>query len=155
MTTYNKMKQIPLTQGQFAIVDDEDFEWLNRHKWYAHWSRTAKSYYAVRSSKRINGKQYNISMAREILGLKHGDKRQADHINHNTLNNRRLNLRIVTHQRNQWNYKSPRGYIWHKTKKMYQTQIQVNGKIIHLGYFQLPEEARKAYLVARKIYHTI
>jgi len=148
------MKQIPLTQGQYAIVDDEDYEWLNQWKWFAEWKNT-KSYYARRYNGLINGKEHKIYMAREILGLKRGDKRQADHENHITLNNCRSNLRIVTHSQNQWNKTNPRGYHWHKRKKKYQAQIRLNGKSIHLGDFQTAEEAHNAYLEAKKIYHKI
>ncbi len=148
-------KWILLTQGQFAIVDDGDFEWLNKHKWYAQWKEHTKSYYAERKGKLSNGKQCNISMAREILGLKSGDKREADHINYVTLNNRRSNLRIVTHQQNQWNHKSPKGYYWNKAARKYMAQIKLNGKVIYLGLFKTAEEARGAYLEAKKSYHRI
>lgn len=90
------MKRIPLTQGQFAIVDNKNYKWLLQYKWCAIWCEKTKSFYAVRGSNRVNGKQYTISMAREILGLKKGDNRQADHINHRTLDNREINLRIVS-----------------------------------------------------------
>ena len=87
MSENKNIKKIPLTQDQFAIVDNKDFEWLNQYKWFARWEPHTQGFYAVRHSKTINGKRYMISMAREILGLKCGDKRQVDHINHNTLNN--------------------------------------------------------------------
>lgn len=149
------MKQIPLTQSKFAIVDDGDFEWLNRWKWYALRDRHTKSYYAVRNSKRINGKQYRIFMAREILGLKYGNKRQSDHIDHSTLDNSRSNLRIVTHQKNQFNQKNTKGYYWHKAVRKYHAHIGLNGKRIYLGLFNTAEEARSAYLKAKKLYHRI
>lgn len=148
------MGQIPLTQGQIAIVDNKDFEWLNRHKWYAEWNKCTKSYYAARG-KVTNGKRYTISMAREILGLKRGDKRQADHINHVTLDNRRLNLRVVSSQQNHFNRKSPKGYYWNKPARKYLARIRLNGKFTHLGYFNTAEEARGAYLEAKEIYHKI
>ncbi len=68
------MKRIKFTQGQFAIVDDKDFERLSQWKWYAWLNTSNQSYYAIRSVKRINGKQSVIRMAREILGLEKGDK---------------------------------------------------------------------------------
>lgn len=145
-------KKIPLTQGQFAIVDDKNCELLNKHKWYAIWSKYTKSYYAVRS-KRKNGKRLTISMAREVLGLKQGDKRQADHIDHNTLDNQMSNLRIVKLQQNHWNSNNPKGYYWNKGK--YQARIGLNGKPIHLGRFHTAKEAHNAYLNAKEIYHNI
>ncbi len=149
------MKRIPLTQGQFALVDDEDFERINQHKWYALWNSCTLSFYAVRKSKAKNGKQCQISMARQILGLIRSDKKQADHSNHDTLNNQRVNLRIVTRSQNQWNQKKPKGYTWHKRDKKYQAQIGINGNLIYLGRFQYPEDARNAYLRAKKKYHEI
>lgn len=147
------MKKIPLTQGQFAIVDDEDFEWLNQFKWCAHWNPGVKSFYAYRGGKTKDGKWHSIYMAREILELKQGDKRQADHIYHNTLDNRKAKLRIVTNQQNSFNHKDNKGYSWHKHHKKYLARIRINDKLIFLGYFTKEEDARKAYLQAKKQYH--
>lgn len=147
------MKRIPLTQGQFAIVDDEFFDQLNEFRWYAYWNKHTKSFYAVRHGKKRNCKQYTIYMAREILGLKYGDKQQADHIDHITLNNRRSNLRAVSQNQNQWNRKNPKGYCWDKNTKKYHARIRLNGKQISLGYFSMAPEAHKVYLNAKKKYH--
>lgn len=148
-----KMKRIELSQNQFAIVDDDMFNWLNRYKWYALWNKDTQSFYAARNSKGENDRRCTIPMAREILGLKYGDKREADHRDHNILDNRILNLRVVTHQQNQWNRKSPKGYRWHKSRKKYEARIKLNNKIIELGYFRTTTAAHNAYLKAKKIYH--
>ena len=150
-----KMKKIELTQGQVALVDDEDFEQLNKFKWCALWARNTKSFYAVRGSKTKDGKWHTISMNREILGLKRDDKRQGDHRNHDTLDNQRSNLRVVTCQQNHFNRKDSKGYYWNKAAKKYRAQIMVNGKHIHLGYFLTTKDARNAYLQAKKQYHII
>ncbi len=113
------MKRIELTQGQFALVDNADYDWLNRFKWSADWNNHTKSFYAARNSRTKNGKICSVSMAREILGLKCGDKFQADHKNHDTLDNRRANLRIVTSQQNHFNRKNSKGYYWNKHAKKY------------------------------------
>ena len=149
------MKQIPLTQGQYTIVDDDIYEYLNQFKWYALWNSHTKSFYAVRKEKWKNGKWHIIPMAREILGLKYGDNRQADHIDHNTLDNRILNLRVVTCQQNQFNQKNPKGYSWCKSRQKYQAQIRINGKNTSLGRFKTAAEAHIAYLEAKKIHHII
>lgn len=149
------MKRVKLTQGQFATVDNEDYPEISCHKWYAAWSLCTKSFYAVRGSNRKNGKRHGISMAREVLGLKFGDKRQADHRNHDTLRNCRSNLRIVTHQQNVWNRKNPKGYYWQKVAKKYHALIQVNNKKIYLGLFDVAEDARNAYLKAKEKYHRV
>jgi hypothetical protein len=145
------VKRILLTQGQFALVDDDMYEWLNQWKWYVSWNKNTQSFYAFRAI-RIGKVRTSQSMARQILGLKKDDKRQADHIDHNTLDNRITNLRIVTIQQNSFN-RNPAGYSWHKASKKYRARIKLNDKEIHLGYFRTAIEARNIYLRAKKIYH--
>jgi len=150
------MKRIPLTQGQYAIVDDWNYERLSKYGWISHWRNSTRSFYVVRASSRlddVSGKQNTIYMHREILGLKKGDKRQVDHINHDTLDNREGNLRIITDQKNKWNRRNSKGYSWHKGHKKYIATITVNRKNVHLGYFDTPEEAHQAYLKAKQEYH--
>ena len=89
------MKQISLTQGQFATVDDEDFEWLNQWTWYAN----ALVHRCCTKGLMYYAKRTGISMHRQILGLKAGDKRRVKHINWNNLDNRRSNLEIVSTRR--------------------------------------------------------
>jgi len=139
------MKQIPLTQDKFAIVDDWNFEWLNQWKWCAikvkgvHW-------YAVRTIK-----HRQILMHRLIMGLKFGDKREIDHIDHIGLNNKQCNLRICTHSQNLQNRKA-RGAYKRTDRKGWTSQIRVNGKTIYLGDFKTEKEATKAYQKATKKY---
>ena len=78
-----------------------------------------------------------------------------DHINGTTTDNRIQNLRNVTHQQNQWNQTKAKGYCWSKSMKKWRAVIHLNSKRIHLGYFDLEEDARNAYLEAKKIYHII
>jgi len=146
------MKQIPLTQGQFAIVDDMDYEWLSKYKWYALWCKNTQSFYALRDSKQENGKHTLILMAREILGLKRGDKRQSDHKNHHTLDNQRHNLRVCTHQQNQHNQKPQKnrtskykGVSWDKTGRKWRTVIQFNQQQVNVGTYKTEIDAAKAY----------
>ena len=145
------MKRIKLTQGQYALVDDADYTWLNQHKWYAHKDHSG-DFYVMRHSPMIRGKQHLIHMHRFILALEKGDKRQGDHINHNTLDNRQSNLRICTNQQNAFNQKSHsntssqfKGVYWNKNKKKWRTQIVIKGKTKHIGYFDTEEEAAEAY----------
>jgi len=147
------VKKIKLTQDQYAFVDDKNFGWLNKYKWYALWKNSTKSFVAVRNIRFDNCCQTLIYMHREILGLKKGDKRQGDHINHNTLDNRECNLRIATNQQNNFNHKNPKGYSWNKKLKKYQARIGINMNQIHLGCFDSPEEAHDAYLKAKEKYH--
>ena len=154
----NKMLDImaiPLTRGLFALVDGEDYEWLSQWKWFAHWNNHTRSYYAARTSKAGKEKAILLSMSREILGLKMGDKCISDHINRITLDNRRHNLRIVTYQQNAFNRKNVKGCGWDKKKKKYRAYIVINNKQIHLGYYGTEAEAREKYLEAKKKYHLI
>jgi len=143
------MKEIPLTQGKFALVDDVDYEWLNQWKWYAH--KGGNTFYALRKAYH-NDLRVTIRMHREILGLGRGDPREGDHCNHNGLHNWQDNLRICTRSQNQHNG-SPRkncsssfkGVNWHKDTHKWQVQITNNGKQKYLGCFTSEVEAAKAY----------
>ena len=79
---------------------------------------------------------------------------QVDHENVNNLNNHIENLRVLTHRENLFNTNS-KGYSWNKLCQKWTAQIGVNGKKKHLGCFDLEEDARTAYLEAKKIYHNI
>ncbi len=149
------MKTILLTRGQRAIVDDADFDWLNQWKWYAHWDRYTKSFYAERIARLPNGKRRVLSMHRLILGLGYGDTRQGDHVNHDTLDQRRSNLRIVTNQENQFNQRDAKGYSWNRAAKKFMARIQVNGKLKYLGLYDLASDAKAAYLKAKSELHHI
>lgn len=144
------MKRISLTQDQYALVDDEYFEFLNQWKWCAVWYPNTKSYYAVRRSKRdpITKKQKTIRMHRVILSLSNNDRRQVDHVNHDTLDNRRSNICAVTHRENHENRRKQSKYgvgvhfDSRNKSKPFQAQAHVNGKWIHIGMFATAKEAR-------------
>ena len=151
------MKQIKLTQGQFALVDDADYDWLNQYKWFAHKSRG--NFYAGRMSPTKKGTRYAIRMHRQIFGLEHDDKRDTDHINHNTLDNHQENLRICTHRQNMKNQKKRpnttskyKGVCWKKKEKKWYVRITVDGNRISLGRFTDEKEAATAYNKAAKKY---
>ena len=145
------MKEIKLTQGKVAIVDDEDFEYLDQWKWYAKKNPRSDTYYAARSisfyvdGKRKQGTKY---MHKEILDAPRG--MEVDHENHNGLDNQKSNIRICTqsqNQRNRLKYKNnTRGYKGVSSLRKYiVAQIFVDGKNKWLGYFKTPELAAKAY----------
>lgn len=145
------MKEISLTQDKVALVDDIDYDWLSQWKWCAV-KMNKGNFYAVRSSPMKNGKHYSIPMAREILGLEYGDKRQADHSNHNTLDNCRANIRICTSQQNNFNRNiSPKqtskfkGVYWDKRDKKWIARIYINRRRKILGYWDMEEVAALAY----------
>jgi len=149
------MKRIKLTQGQFAIVDDADYDWLNQWKWCAN--KMGENFYAIRMSPMKAGKRFVISMARQILGLEHKDKQLSDHINHITLDNRRANLRICTYSQNAMNRKlrsdtssKYKGVFWYRRYKKWKVQIRIGRAIKHIGFFISEKEAALAYNKAAK-----
>ena len=80
---------------------------------------------------------------------------QIDHINGVRTDNRICNLRPVTNQQNHWNRTAAKGYYWNKKINRWQSQIKINNKSIHLGLFNIEEQARNAYLTAKEKYHVI
>jgi hypothetical protein len=79
---------------------------------------------------------------------------RIDHENHNRADNRIVNLRNLTHQENGFNTNA-KGYCWNKQRKKWRAEICLNKKHIHLGYYEKEEDAKNAYLAAKKIYHVI
>jgi hypothetical protein len=145
------IKIIPLTKGYEAMVDDEDYEMLNKHKWCAVKSRSG--IYARRALPVLNGKQRCERMHRVILGLLEAGLPHADHINGNSLDNRKCNLRIVTNRQNCMNRHPKKkktskypGVYWAERDQRWVSQAQINGKHISIGYFKSEESAREAYL---------
>lgn len=142
------MKQIPLTRGKCAIVDDDDYERLMKHKWFAVLFKNG--WYAARCLARNCGKQKTLLMHREIMSPPTG--MQCDHINHNALDNRKSNLRIVTASENQHNCRKRKdntsghkGVVYSKAGKKWYAQISVNGGHKYLGSFSDKIAAAHAY----------
>lgn len=151
------MKTISLTRGQVALVDDDDFEWLNKWKWYAQYERGTNGFYAARNSSRVNGKRSRIHMHRLIMDARDGY--QVDHRNHATLDNQRGNLRLTTGQGNQQNRRLMRhntsgtcGVHWCKQKRRWRASIMADGKRRHLGYFLTKDNAIAAREAANIAY---
>lgn len=158
-------KEIILTQGKVALVDEKDYLWLNQWKWYYYNDPKGKTGYAKRKEK-VNNKWVDIIMHRFILGL-NNPKDKTDHIDGDGLNNQRCNLRICTSIQNGYNRSkqidNTTGYkgvifrpYFYKTdkngirksypyKKQWQAQISVNKKHIYIGMFFTAKEAALAY----------
>jgi len=141
---------IPLTRGEYALVDALDYDSLMDYKWYAKWSKPMNSYYASTVVKTPSGKWKHLSMHRLILGITAAEL-EGDHINGDTLNNTRRNLRPASGPQNQANCKvrtdntsGYRGVCWHVRFGKWHAKISVNGKRIHLGYFATAQEAALA-----------
>ncbi|MCC7212521.1 MAG: HNH endonuclease [Candidatus Brocadia sp.] len=150
-------KVIELTRNQATIVDDEDFEILSKFNWYARKRKSGK-YDAVRKIT-LNGKQICLSMPRQLLPACEG--LEVDHINRNTLDNRKSNLRIVTRSqnlknrdKNKNNKSGKKGVCLIENGRKCRVQIRVNGKKIHLGIFPIEqiEQAANAYRKAELQY---
>lgn len=145
------MKKIPLTQGQVALVDDADFERFGKMNWCVN-PRKSGGFYATR---RVNRK--TSYMHREIMGVT--DRLMVvDHKNHDTLDNRRKNLRVCTNSQNAMNKSGAksnsksgiRGVCWSEKYKKWLPQISINGKQTNLGCFDRKEDAIAAYAAANK-----
>ena len=141
------MKEINLTQGKVALVDDEDYEYLNQWKWSA--AKVCRTFYAIRGIRNGDG-WTSECMHRVILNVPAG--KEIDHIDHDGLNNQRSNLRIVTSRQNKFN-KSASGRSKYLGVTIYKQRghtyikasIGHNGKNINLGLFATEEEAALAY----------
>lgn len=145
-------REIELTQGQVAKVSIEDFDELSKFKWQARWDRVLKNFYAIRGV-RINGKMFNISMHRSIMGNPVGF--EVDHIHGDTLDNRRSELRLATTSQNQMNSKirednssGYKGVGWNARMCKWRSRINVDGKRKYLGSFSDPKMAYAAYCEA-------
>jgi hypothetical protein len=143
---------IPLTRGQYAIIDAADYEWLNQWTWGAHYDSHVNGFYAVRNL-RIDGQVVRITMHRQILSLGFGDKRVGDHISGATLDNRRSNLRIASALENSRNRSINANHSCglkgvHKRGSSWKARIRVNGNLINLGSFPTPDLAHRAYAKA-------
>jgi hypothetical protein len=103
----------------------------------------------------ISGKKYQ---SHRLIYIYHNgeiaDGLHIDHIDRDKLNNNIENLRLVTPQENQWN-RGAKGYYFHKPRNKFLAKIKLNGKDINLGYFDTAEEAKNAYLKAKKELHII
>jgi len=147
-------RQIPLTQGQFAIVDDEDFAWLSQWKWTAQATPEGKFYAMRRESRRLVLMHRLINETPAHL--------VTDHRDGNGLNNQRGNLRNATELENMMNRRGKRGGtsshkgVWFDAaqagKKKWRSAIRINGRLKYLGRFETEEQAGAAYAEAAVIH---
>lgn len=151
------MREIILTRGQVALVDDDDFEWLNRWSWHAVKGKTAKIFYAARMAferKESGGyRRWLVFMHREILGVP--KEVEVDHRNFNGCDNQRHNLRPATGTQNQahrrkWAKGTSKfkGVSWSNARQKWCASIMVKRKSTNLGRFKSETEAAHAYNVA-------
>lgn len=150
------MKKIELTQGQYALVDDEDFDYLNQWKWFAHYSTITKSYYAQRNEGK-HPNRFVVHMSRVVMNTPDGMR--CDHKDHDTLNNQKYNLRNSTVSQNNMNsrvYKNNKlgeKHIMKTEYGCYRVQIYKDNKRVVCKDFRTLEDAKQARDNALKIYH--
>jgi len=143
------MKEIILTQGMVAVVDNDVYESLCREKWYAQ--RVKNGWYAVTHRKNLHdGRKIAVLMHREILNAKSGQ--QIDHADRNGLNNQVSNLRICSQSENNANQSLRKnntsgfkGVYWCGSARKWISKINQNGKRTIIGYFSDKMDAAKAY----------
>jgi hypothetical protein len=145
---HTAMKEIPLTQGKVAIVDDEDFDELNRYKWCA--DRGFGTWYAHRGGRTVDGvRGPKVKMHKQILVAPVG--MEIDHINGDGLDNRRCNLRVATRRLNRYNVHTrnetrmglPLGVaiIRKRSRIRFRARVGINGHDTYIGQYATPEEA--------------
>lgn len=142
------MKQIKLHgkygEGKYAIVDDDDFDVLNKKKWFCDYL------YYVERTDRIDGKKFHTKMHRVVN--KTPDKMMTDHVNGNPLDNRKENLRTCTQHQNLFNRTSLKSISGFKgvskansSKNMWRASIGFNGSNLHIGNYPTKHDAAEAY----------
>lgn len=146
-------KQLELTKGQFALVDEEDYERLSQFSWHVVQKRPGGKFYAGRSI-RVDGKRKNIRLHHEV----YGSTIMLDHINGDGLDNRKSNLRPCNNTQNKQNVKKQRGssssiYKGVSLRKgKWRVTIKANGKHTELGSYNCEIEAAKVYDKAALLY---
>jgi hypothetical protein len=161
----NMTQTIPLTQGQVALVDDDDFGWLSKFRWYAHWAPSTQSFYAERHipTGLTSPSQRTLLMHRVIWEHHNGPipvGLTTDHIDRTSLNDRRSNLRLATRsqqKQNQGLYGNNtsgfRGVHFLKNSDKWTAYITIDKERIHLGTYASPADAARAYDEAALAYY--
>lgn len=142
-------KSIPLTKGQFAIVDNEDYEALVKFKWRAYYD--GWNWYAMRACRcPIVRQQHTIQMHRVVINAQQGQ--EVDHLNGNGLHNYKGNLRFCNRSQNNANRKKRctcsskyKGVYWNKIIGKWCVRIKHNQKSIWLGYYDNEIEVAQRY----------
>lgn len=150
------MKEIALTRGLVALVDDGDYEWLSQYKWHA--TSTGYASATVRDASKKSGYSH-IYMHRMILGIVDDPEAVGDHVDGNRCNNQRANLRRCNDSQNQCNRGAGRNSrsgmkcVTQRSSGKWYAYIKLQGKKKHLGSFGTAEEAYVAYCAAARQAH--
>ncbi|MGA2173235.1 MAG: HNH endonuclease [Sedimentisphaerales bacterium] len=150
-------RRIYLGEGNWAILDKQDYYRLGNYKWYVNGN--GFKFYAFRNIILGPGKTRMLSMHRDVMGFPKG--MLVDHRNHDTLDNRRENLRLATHSQNTCNKQDKRkgcssqyrGVSFDRKRKYWNVQVVREGEMVYFGRYKDEVEAAKAYDEAAKKYH--
>jgi hypothetical protein len=156
------MKLIPLTQGLFTQVDDEDYDDLSQYKW--HVVKAPYTYYVVRAitspDKNSKNRQIKLRMHRVIMNP--SNEMEVDHRDGNGLNNQKSNLRVCTPSQNMANRRSAGRsrylgvsivYLFGGKYKAIRASIRIGSVVLRLGQYPTEELAAEAYDIAAWVYH--
>lgn len=139
-----------------AIIDTKSLEILNDFEgtFRAVWNHNTQSYYAQGYDLTNSTKKKNVMMHRWLMCAPEG--MVVDHLNHDTLDNRKSNLKVTTQSCNMFNL-DPRklqgrvpGVKWYETRQKWRAVVKVNGKEKHLGYYKEKVDAVIAVETFRK-----
>lgn len=149
---------VPLTQGQYSIIDSDDAASVGKYNWTAVRVAGTNSFYAF-SGVVVRGVRTRIGLHRFVMGMPEKPL-VVDHIKGNSLDNRKSFLRIATYSQNLCNSKLPRnstsgfkGVAWHKNRNKWVAYIRVDGSNHYLGVFETAEEASEARAAAAQFFH--
>jgi len=144
------MRKIKLTQGKYALVDDEDYEYLNQWKWHYSQGRATR---IIWHGSKPDRRGDHVMMHR--LLNKTPDGYDTDHINRNPLDNRKSNLRTTTHSENLHNRPKQsnntsgyKGVSFDKETGKWRAFIKYPDKWHNLGRFEKKSDAIKARKLA-------
>jgi hypothetical protein len=152
-------REIMLSQGKVALIDDEDFDRVNAFKWSAArmggTDRLKKTYWYAKRSINVDGKVFTVYLHRFILGLPDGI--HVDHIDGDTLNCVKSNLRFASNRQNVWNQRHSRaksGYRGvHVAKHGFTASVRADGEVRSIGTFESAEFAARVIDEALRHYH--
>ena len=140
--------------GKYTIlIDEEDAHLLKGCYVSVTVQKSGKQYYRITRETWKDRKPHRTSLARSILGLEKGDKRIADHIDGNTLDNRRSNLRICNSMENSRNRRvnkdrttsKYKGVFFDSFEQKWAADISINGRSKRIGHFPSEIKAARAY----------
>jgi hypothetical protein len=150
------MKKIKLTQNKYALVDDEDYEYLNQWKWSIH--KKKNTFYVIRNIPTKMKKVRKFALIHRLI-MNPPDDKVIDHKDGDGLNNQKSNLRICTQSQNNGNSKirkdntsGIKGVSWHKAGKKWGASISKSKKRIFLGLFSNIDDAKNVYEKEAKEY---